>query len=64
MKNIPFDIIEDIEKLRSIIRGCDEALSANLETWERKEFLATRDAAISDLEKRQSGIKNLFPFEK
>jgi hypothetical protein len=64
MKNIPFDIIQDIEKLHSIIRGCDEALSANLENWERKEYLAARAAAVSDLEQRETGIKNLFAFEK
>jgi len=56
MKCIPSHITEDLELIRATIRGCDQALAANLETWERGEFRSARESAVANLTARESAI--------
>jgi len=58
-KPLPFYIEYDFEKLRATIRGCDEALSADLEPWERKEFQEARDSTADNLAGRIAALESL-----
>jgi hypothetical protein len=60
MKTIPSEILEDLETLRATIRGCDVALAANLETWERKEYRQVREEAMANLTAREAAIATLL----
>lgn len=55
----PPEIADDLETLRATIRGCDEALAADLETWERKEYQQVREKAVTDLASREAAIATL-----
>lgn len=55
------DANEDLEVLRSIIRGCDEALGpscASLEPWELREYQQVREEAVSKLAIRETAISS------
>jgi hypothetical protein len=56
MKTIPIEIQERIENLQATIRGCNEALAANLEAWERKEFKAVLEEAAAELTQKHMAI--------
>lgn len=56
---ISSEIAADLETLRATIRGCDEALAADLEAWERKEYQQVREKAVTDLASREAAIASL-----
>ncbi len=51
---------EELVSLNGQLNYVNEALEANLENWERKEYEQVKSELILDIENLENHIKNIF----